>query len=272
MDLGIEGRTAAVAAASTGLGFAVANALAAEGVTVAICGRDAGRIAAAADRIGHGAIGLVVDVSTPDGGAEFVAASTEALGGSPEILVANGGGPPVAGFDDATLDQYRAALDANLLASIAMCQAAIPAMRETGWGRVVAITSATVKMPSPYLALSNTARAGLHGFLKTTATAVAADGVTVNGILPGLHDTDRVTQLYRKIDDGGGDERQDRDVLPKAAGQTYGGAPDASGIPVGEIGSPEDFGDIAAFLCSDQARFITGASIPVDGGAYPGLL
>lgn len=246
MDLGIAGRRAAVAAASTGLGFAVAKHLADEGVRVAICGRDRARVDDAAGRIGSDAIALVADVSTAEGGAAFVDAAAEALGGAPDILVANGGGPPAAGFDEATLDQYRGALDANLLATVGMCQAAIPAMRQAGWGRVVAITSAVVKMPAAYLALSNTARAGLHGFLKTTANAVAGDGVTVNAVLPGLHDTDRMNQLY-------------------------GGTPSADNIPVGIIGQPDDFGAVAAFLCSDHARFITGASIPVDGGAYPGL-
>lgn len=246
MDLGIAGRRAAVAAASGGLGFAVARRLADEGVRVAVCGRDRDRIDAAATNIGNGAVGLVADVSTAEGGAAFVVAAADALGGAPDILVANGGGPPPAGFDDATIDQYRAALDANLLATVGMCQAAIPDMRAAGWGRVVAVTSAVVKMPAPYLALSNTARAGLHGFLKTTATAVAADGVIVNAVLPGLHDTDRMNQLY-------------------------GGTPSAEHIPVGEIGRPEDFGAVAAFLCSEHARFITGVSVPVDGGAYPGL-
>lgn len=247
MDLGIAGRRAAVAASSAGLGFAAAYALADEGVRVAICGRDEGRINAAAERIGPRAVPIVADVGTPEGGRAFVEQAIDALGAAPDILVANGGGPPPAGFDDAELDQYRAALDGNLLATIAMCQTAIPHMRERGWGRVIAITSAVVKQPAPYLILSNTARAGLHGFLKTTANAVAGDGVTVNALMPGLHATDRMKALY-------------------------GGTPSAEGVPVGEIGRPEDFGAVTAFLCSDAARFITGSSIAVDGGAYQGLL
>jgi 3-oxoacyl-[acyl-carrier protein] reductase len=246
MDLGLQGRTAAVAAAAAGLGFATAKALADEGVTVAICGRDNDRINAAAARIGRGAIPLVVDVGSAEGGRAFVEQAAAALGDHPDVLVANAGGPPQGTFESADLDAYRRALDLNLLSTIAMCQVAIPAMRARRWGRVVAITSVVVKQPAPYLILSNTARAGLHGFLKTTATAVAGDGVTVNAALPSAHATERSRALY-------GDE------------------PDLTGIPVGRLGRPEDFGAVVTFLCSEQASFITGSSIAVDGGTYLGL-
>jgi 3-oxoacyl-[acyl-carrier protein] reductase len=247
MELGLDGRTAAVAASSAGLGFACAHALAREGVTVAICGRDEGRIQQAAERIGPGAIPLVVDVGSAEGGRTFVEQATAALGTSPDILVTNAGGPPRGGFDDTGIDDFRRALELNLLSTIAMCETAIPAMRQRGWGRVLAITSVVVKQPAPYLILSNTARAGVHGFLKTTAGAVARDGVTVNALLPGGHATDRMKALY-------GDE----------------GAV-AANIPVGRLGRPEDFGATAAFLCSEHARFITGSSLALDGGSYGGL-
>lgn len=249
MDFGITGRTAAVAASSAGLGLASARALAGEGVRVVVCGRDRARIdEAAATLPGEAHHAVVADVSTPDGAAAFVAAAADALGAPPDILVTNAGGPPPGTFASTPLDAYEPALALNLLSVVAMCQAAVPAMRDRGWGRVVAITSSTVRMPSPTLILSNTARAGATAFLKTLATEVAADGVTVNSVQPGLHATDRLIGLY---------------------GDNASKAGDA--IPAKRLGDPADFGAVVAFLCSEHARFITGAAVPVDGGAYPGL-
>lgn len=247
MRLGLEGRTAAVAAASTGLGFASAAALAAEGVRVAICGRDQARIEAAAARLGAAALPLVADVGSIDGATGFVEAAIGALG-HVDILVTNAGGPPAGTFASTDVAAYQRAVDLNLLSVVAMCKAAVPAMQERHWGRVVAITSVAVRQPIPTLILSNTARAGATGFLKTLAREVAADGVTVNSLQPGLHATDRLTQLH------GGD-------LGSAA----------AGVPAGVVGDPDDFGAMVAFLCSEQARFVTGTAIPVDGGAYAGL-
>lgn len=248
MELGISGRRAAVAAASAGLGFASAQALAAEGVAVAICGRDSGRIREAAQRIGHGCVALVCDVADAAGGAAFVQAAVEALGGV-DIVVANGGGPPAGTFASTPVDVYDAALDLSLMSVVGMAKAAVPLMQERRWGRFVAITSTSVRQPIPTLILSNTARAGVTGFLKTVAREVAADAVTVNSVQPGLHATDRVTSLYGA--------QVDAAVL---------------GVPAGAIGDPADFGAVVAFLCSDQARYITGAHLQVDGGAYAGLL
>jgi 3-oxoacyl-[acyl-carrier protein] reductase len=245
VDLGIAGKRAAVAAASRGLGYAAAEALAAEGVRVAICGRSSDAVHEAADRIGENALGLVADVSAREGATGFVAAAREALG-AVDILVPNAGGPPPGTFASTDLAQYEEAFALNCLSTIAMCEAAVPAMREQGWGRVVAITSVAVRQPIPDLILSNTARAGVTAFLKTLAREVAADGVTVNSLQPGLHDTERVRQL-----------------VDAAA---------AASIPAGMLGRPSDFGALAAFLCSQQARFVTGAAIPVDGGVYQGLL
>jgi len=242
MDLGIAGKRAAVAAASSGLGLASAAALAAEGATVAICGRDEKRLEAAAITVGHGCIPIVADVGTADGAAGFIEAATGALGGI-DILVPNGGGPPAGNFETTPVDWYPAALDANLLAIVAMCKAAVPAMREQGWGRVVAITSLSVRQPMANLILSNTARAGVTAFLKTLALEVAADGVTVNTVQPGLHRTPRVEQLY--------------------------GGEAADGMRMGDAA---DFGAVVAFLCSEQARFTTGVQLHVDGGTYAGLL
>src|ERR687891_284489 len=212
MDLGISGRRAAVAAASAGLGLACARALAAEGA------------------------------------AGFVDRADEALGGI-DILVANAGGPPSGTFASTDVDAYLPALELNLLSTVAMCKAAVPAMAARGWGRVVAITSMTVRQPSATLILSTTARAGATAFLKTLATEVAPQGVTVNSVQPGLHATDRLAQLY------GGDLG--------AAGRS---------VPVGRGGDPDDFGAAVAFLCSEHARFITGTALSIDGGAYQGLM
>ncbi|MGH9139074.1 MAG: SDR family oxidoreductase [Acidimicrobiales bacterium] len=249
MDLGLAGRTAAVAASSAGLGFASAQALAAEGVLVAICGRDRERLDAAAASIGERAMPVVADVSTPEGATAFVEAATQALGTAPDIVVSNAGGPPAGTFESTDLDAYAPALELNLLSVVAMCKAAVPAMRERRWGRVVAITSVAVRQPIPTLILSNTARAGATGFLKTLAREVAADGVTVNSVQPGSHATDRLRAIY-------GDDLT-------AAAVT---------VPTGVLGDPADFGAVVAFLCSDQAKFVTGAALQVDGGVYTGLL
>lgn len=248
MNFGIEGRRAAVAAASSGLGLATAKALAAEGVTVAVCSRTRERIDAAAAEIGPLAVPLVADVSTEEGAAGFVHAAQQTMGGV-DILICNGGGPPPGNFESTPPEAYRAAIELNCLAHIAMCIAAVPAMREQRWGRVIAFTSVGVRQPMAGLILSNVARSGLSAFLKTLAREVAGDGVTVNSLQPGLHDTDRVRQLYPG------------DIDPRDAG-----------IPAGVFGQPEDFGRIAAFLCSETASFVTGTAIPVDGGAYTGML
>jgi 3-oxoacyl-[acyl-carrier protein] reductase len=250
MDLGIAGRRAAVAAGSSGLGLGSARALAAEGVRVALCGRRADRVEAAAADLraaGGDVVGLVADVSTPEGAAGFVEAAAEALGGV-DILVTNAGGPPAGTFASTSLDAYEPALRLNLLSTVAMCRAAVPAMAERGWGRVVAITSSTVRQPAAELILSNTARAGATAFLKTLASEVAASGVTVNSVQPGLHATPRLVELY------GGD--------PAGA---------AAAVPAGRLGDADDFGAAVAFLCSTQANFVTGVALPVDGGAYRGL-
>jgi 3-oxoacyl-[acyl-carrier protein] reductase len=247
MDLGISGRGALVAASSAGLGLATAEALAAAGCRVVISSRDGGRLRTAAESV-PGAIAIVGDVSDTDGATRLVDEARAALGAI-DILVTNAGGPPAGNFASTPLDAYQGALDLNLLSVIAMCKAAVPEMRERRWGRVVAITSIAVKQPIAHLILSNTARAGATGFLKTLALEVAADGVTVNSLLPGLHKTDRLRQLYG-------------DTLETAERST----------PTRSFGDPADFGRVAAFLCSEHARFVTGVALQVDGGAYLGLL
>lgn len=208
--------------------------------------RSAERLAAAAATV-DGAATVAADVSSPDEVERLVAEAESVLGGI-DILIANAGGPPPGDFGSVALDQYEPALRLNLLSTVAMCKATVPAMQQRGWGRVVAVTSIAVREPIDRLILSNTARAGLTGFLKTLAREVAGDGVTVNSLQPGLHATDRLHSVYG----------EDLSEL-------------AASIPAGVVGDPADFGRIAAFLCSDAARFVTGAAIPVDGGAAHGL-
>ena len=248
MDLGLRGKVAAVAAASTGLGLASARSLAAEGARVAICGRHADRLEAAAATFDGDAevVAVVADVSVPADAERFVAETAERLG-PVDVLVANAGGPPGGTFASTDLAGYEEALRLNLLSTVALCQAAVPGMQERGWGRVVAITSVGARQPIGRLIASSTARAGVTAFLKLLATEVAPDGVTVNSIQPGMHATDRLTHLGTSLDDL------------------------ARQIPVGFVGDPDDFGAVVAFLCSQQAKFITGSAVPVGGGTVGAL-
>ncbi|WP_426573294.1 SDR family oxidoreductase [Aquihabitans sp. McL0605] len=251
MDLGISGKRAAVAASTAGLGLASAQALAGAGVRVAICGRTADRVEAALATLpavdGGDHVGLVADVGTVDGATSFVDRALDGLGGL-DILVPNAGGPPPGNFASTPMEAYLPAIELNLLSTVAMCQAAVPAMTPQGWGRITAITSHSVRQPVAGLILSNTARAGVTGFLKTLAGEIARHGITVNSVQPGLHATDRLLSLH------GGDV--------EGAART---------VPTQTVGRPEDFGAVVAFLCSDQARFINGAALVVDGGAAQGL-
>lgn len=248
MDLGIAGKRALVAAGTAGLGLATVDALLDAGARVVVCGRDPDRLADVVRTRTGELVPLVADVSTVAGATEFVARGIDALGGI-DILVTNAGGPPPGTFTTTDVEAYPPALELNLLSVVAMCKAAVPAMVAQGWGRVVAITSVTVRQPIEFLILSNTARAGATGFLKSLALEVAEHGVTVNSIQPGYHATDRLSTLPQDRLDG---------IL--------------GDIPAGRLGDSRAFGDVAAFLCSESAGFITGAAIPVDGGSYRGLL
>jgi len=248
MNLNLHGKRAAVAASSTGLGFACAAALAAEGAQVAICALDEREVEATVTKLGGNAVGLAVDQSSPDECERFVVDARDRLGGL-DILVTNGPGPRPGTFAESDPSGYQTALELNLLSVVRMCYAAVPQMQAQGWGRVVAITSIAVRQPIPNLILSNTARAGATGFLKTLAREVAQHGVTVNSVQPGLHETERVTAVYQ------------RDLADQVAQ-----------IPARTLGQPADFGAIVAFLCSEQARYITGAALPIDGGLDQGLL
>ena len=237
-----------MAASSAGLGLAVAQALAAEGCEVVISGRDPQRLARAAERV-PGAQPVVADVSDVAGAEAFVAEAREALGGGIDILVANAGGPPDGGYDAFEPADYLEAVQLNLMSVVAMCYAVTAEMRKRRWGRILAITSVTVRQPLTGLILSNTARAGTTGFLKTLASQLAADGVTVNSIQPGLHDTHRLRSVWG-------------DRLPEIT---------RARVPANCLGDPADFGRVAALLCSEWAGYVTGAAVPVDGGMAQGL-
>lgn len=245
MDFGIEGKTALVIGGSSGLGLGCAQALAAEGVRICLVSRNDEKLAAASATI-PGSSTMVCDITDP-AALQSMMDTAEAELGQIDILVANGGGPPPGNFESTDLAAYSDALALNMLPMIAMCKRLIPPMQSRGWGRVVAITSISVREPIDTLILSNTARAGLTSFLKTTSREVAGDGVTINSLQPGLHLTERLGAMF---DDP---------------------APLAASVPTGTIGDPADFGRFAAFLCSDSAKFVTGASIPVDGGNNRGL-
>lgn len=253
MDLGIRGRRALVCAASKGLGYGCAAALAEAGVELVINARGAEALEAAAGRLraaGVAVTPVAADITSEAGRSEVLAAAGEV-----DILVTNAGGPPPGLWSDWAREDFIKALDANMLAPIALMQAALPGMMARRWGRVVNITSRSVKAPLPRLGLSNTARTGLTGFVAGTARQVAPEGVTINNLLPGAHATDRTLQL-----DGAAAQARGVPIETVVA-------ENCAGIPAGRYGTPEEFGAMCAFLCSVHAGFIVGQNILLDGGA-----
>ncbi|MBD0864863.1 MAG: SDR family oxidoreductase [Rhodobacteraceae bacterium] len=254
MDLGIRGKRALVCASSKGLGLSCATALAASGVDLVMNARGGDVLNAAADRIRSihrvNVTAVVADVTTPEGQAALVEATEGA-----DILVNNAGGPPPGMWTDWERDDFIKALNANMLTPIALIKALVPRMMERGWGRVVNITSQSVKAPIPLLGLSNAARTGLTGYVAGTARQVAGHGVVMNNLLPGVHDTDRIVMLDQTTADKTG---KPLDVVVAERKAT---------IPAGFYGAPEDFGATCAFLCSQHARFIIGQNILLDGGS-----
>lgn len=257
MELGLEGRVALVTGASSGLGLAVARALACEGASVAVVARRRDELTHAAAALAaesrRRVLPLVADVTDADAITEAVREARETLG-PVDILVGNGGGPPSTTFADTTEKQYRAGIELNLLSMIRLAWLCVPGMRERRWGRVVFLTSLAAKQPLPGLILSNTARAGLAGFAKTIATECARDGVLVNTILTGHFETARAAELAEMR--AARDRRTAAELLAERDRQ----------IPIGRAGDPAELAAVVAFLASERASFLTGAAIPVDGG------
>lgn len=255
MDLGIRGRKALVCAASRGLGRGCAEALAAEGVNLVINARGREALTRTAWEIAERhevtVEPVAADITTDEGRAAVLGA----LGGQADILVTNAGGPPPGRWTDWGRDDFIRAIDANMLSAIALMQALVPGMMDRGWGRVVNITSQSVRSPIAELGLSNTARAGLTGFVAGMSRQVAERGVCVNNLLPGIHDTDRAAALDAGAAERGGITRDEARARRQAA------------IPTHSYGRAEDFGAACAFLCSQQARFIVGQNLLLDGGA-----
>ena len=259
MNLGLNARTALVCGASSGLGRAVAAALASEGARVAINARHSApldRTAAELTRTcGTEVLPFAADVAVPAEAAALAARVTEQLGRI-DILFCNAGGPPATSFADAPAGSWQDALELNLLSTIHLCRAAVPSMRQRGWGRVLCLTSIAALQPMPGLILSATARAGVLGFAKSLADETAPDGVTVNVICPGYFETGRVHSLAETRAEGAG--RSTEEMLEETAAQ----------VPAGRLGDPAELGAAAAFLASERAGYITGSVLCIDGGLH----
>ena len=258
MDLGIAGKWALVCAASKGLGKGCASALVQEGVNVVVTARGAEALEATARELralGRGEVRAVAgDITTDAGRAAALAACPQV-----DILVNNAGGPPPGDFRDWNRDAWIKAVDANMLTPIELMKATVDKMAERGFGRVVNITSGAVKAPIDILGLSNGARSGLTGFVAGLARSkIAARGVTINGLLPGAFDTDRLRSGTQSASKKSG---QDFDLLWKRRMQA---------IPMQRFGTAQEFGAVCAFICSVHAGYLTGQNILLDGGAYPG--
>lgn len=254
MNLGIAGKRALVCASSKGLGRGCAEALAEAGVNLVMNARGSEALEAAAAEI-RAKYGVEVetcatDVTTPEGQAQLLE-----VAGQFDILVTNAGGPPPGMWTDWDREDFIKALDANMLTPIALIKALVPGMMERGWGRVVNITSVSVKAPIPVLGLSNSARAGLTGYVAGTARQVAGSGVTINNLLPGIHATDRAVALDTGV------SQQQGISMDEAKAQR------AATIPAGRYGTSEEFGQTCAFMCSQHAGFMIGQNILLDGGA-----
>lgn len=253
MELGIKGKRALVCASSKGLGFGCAQALAQAGVDLVMNARGSDALEAAAESLrAHGVQvdTVAVDVTSPEGQAAVLEAAQDV-----DILVNNAGGPPPGLWSDWDRDDFVAALDANMITPITFMKALLPGMMDKGWGRVVNITSQSVKAPIPQLGLSNAARAGLTGYVAGTARQVAGHGVTINNLLPGIHATDRAQAL-----DGPVAEKEGISIDEARARRS-------ATIPAGRYGTAEEFGAACAFLCSQHAGFIVGQNLLLDGGA-----
>lgn len=263
MDFGLKNKVALVAAGSRGLGRAVAEELAAEGASLLVCARDAQTLAetaaAIAENSGAHVLAVPADVTVIDDIKRLVEAGIERFGRI-DILVTNAGGPPAGTFDKLTREQWDEAIKLTLLSAIELARQVLPGMKERRWGRIINITSITVKQPVDGLLLSNSLRAGLTGFARTLANEVAPEGITVNNVLPGYTRTERLEHLVEFMAEKQGISVDDfRGTWEKE-------------IPMGRLGEPRELAATIAFLASERASYITGTSIQVDGGWIRSLL
>ncbi|HEX7089390.1 MAG TPA: SDR family oxidoreductase [Longimicrobiales bacterium] len=263
MQLGLEGKVALVAASSKGLGRAVAEELAAEGARLVLCARGEAALAEARDAIegatGAAVIAVPADIGEPEGVERVVAAALDAHS-RVDILVTNAGGPPAGPFESHAPEAWRDAVRINLESVVNLTRAVLPGMKERRWGRIINITSIAVKQPVDGLILSNSVRAAVTGFARTLANEVAPFGITVNNVLPGYTRTRRVEELAERT-------AAARGITPDEALQAW-----VREIPMRRLGEPRELAALVAFLASERAGFITGVSVPVDGGWARGLL
>lgn len=263
MELGLEGKVALVAASSRGLGRAVAEELAAEGCDLIVCARGEEELLATRDAIrreaGVGVLAVPTDVSDGEQVDRLVEAGLEEYGRI-DILLTNAGGPPSGPFEEQTLEDWRRAVRVNLESVIHLIRGVLPGMKERGWGRILNVTSIAVKQPVDGLILSNSVRAAVTGFARTLANEVAPLGITVNNVMPGYTRTDRVESLARET-------AQQEGTTPDQAMGAW-----EEQIPAGRLGEPHEFAAMVAFLASERAGYVTGSSIPVDGGWIRSLI
>ena len=262
MDLGIRDRVALVEASSRGLGKAVAEALAAEGVRLALCARNETVLAQTArqieDQWGVPVFHRALDVTDAEAVKCFVAATAERYG-SVDIGVANAGGPPSKPFASTTSEDWRGAFELNFMSAVYLVRELLPFMQRQKWGRIVAITSITVKQPTEGLILSNAVRAGVAGLMKSLANEYGRDNILFNNVCPGFTATDRLQEVAAS-------QARAQGVTPAQIIARW-----SAGVPLGRLGCPEELGALVAFLCSERAGYITGTSTAVDGGVVKGI-
>jgi 3-oxoacyl-[acyl-carrier protein] reductase len=263
MDLGLKGRVAIVAAASKGLGLAVAQELAREGAEIAICARTAAELEKTAraieDATGRAPLWRAMDVTRSEDVRDFVAAAEKRFG-RVDICVTNAGGPPSKKFLDVSIDEWRAAVDLNLMSAVYFAREVLPGMQKRKWGRLITITSMSVKQPVDGLILSNSIRAAVTGLARTLANEFGADGITVNNVAPGYTLTDRLEELTAKRASDAGLSREQ--ILEQMS----------ASVPARRVGRPEEFAAAVAFLASERASYLNGTTIAVDGGWVRSLL